>query len=151
MAYVTPEGIIKIRATTFPQPQYDFVPCFSEKPLLPALRTQLVDLIVKAIRVAVSQGFSFEDAPDVDDVWRIDWGQKVHSGTERELVEEIVADMDDESLGPMLLHAFYASIHDLIDLGDDALTEMMSAHVMSSVLASDVSVMGDGTMSISIS
>lgn len=130
MAYVHPSGTVKVRPFSRPLPKYDFEPMFANQPDEVGLRKQAAILIARAIRMADSEGFGLEDGDSIGDEWKIDWGQRIASGTYRREVERLLADVPAERIEKVLLRAFYRSVMEMIEVGDDSLTCLMGIHAM---------------------
>lgn len=134
MAYIQPNGRVRIRALSRPVPRYDFEPVFLGEPDEEGMREQLSDLISQAIRTADSEGHSLENG-DVPDKWKIDWGQRIASNTYRQEVERLVADIPSPYIEKVLLRSFYRAIMDMIEIGDGTLTYLMGIHALDGIVS----------------
>lgn len=130
MAYVRPDGRVRVRAFSRPVPRYDFEPSFVGEPDGEALRQQAVDLISRAICLADGDGLALEEGGAVDERWCLDWGQRIASGTHREEVARLLADVPPEYIEKILLRAFYRSVLEIIAVGEESLTCLMGIHAM---------------------
>ena len=138
MAYVSPNGRVRLRAFSRPVPRYDFEPSFVGEPDGEALRQQAVDLISRAICMADGDGLALEEGSAVDERWCQDWGQRIASGTHKEEVARLLADVPSEYIAKILLRAFYRSVLEILALGEDSLTCLMGVHAMDGLVTDSV-------------
>lgn len=134
MAYIRPDGRAKVRAFSRPAPRYDFEPAFLNEPDEVSMRRQLADLIGRAIRMADGEGLDLESG-NVPDEWRLDWGQRIASGTYRQEVERLVADIPAAYVEKVLLRSFYRAVMEMIGVGGESLTCLMGIHALEGVVS----------------
>lgn len=107
---------------------------FLEPPDEVGLRKQAAALIARTITMAHREGFDLEEGMAADDRWRIDWGQRIASGTCRQEVERLMGDIPTERIAKVMLRAFYRAIMEMVDVGDDTLTCLMGIHAMDGIV-----------------
>lgn len=123
-----------MRPFSRPLPKYDLEPMFVEPPDEVGLRKQAAFLIARTIRMADGEGFGLEDGTAIDDKWKIDWGQRIASGTYRQEVERLMEDIPTEYLAKVMLRAFYRAIMEMVEVGGDTLTCLMGIHALDGIV-----------------
>lgn len=133
MAYVQSNGRVKLGAFPRPLPRYDFEPVFMEPPDEAALYRQASMLVTQTIELMnkTSLGLEFDD--EVSDEWRIDWGQKIASGTHRKEIERLVAEIPSRRVAKIMLRAIYRAAMEMINLNKDAFTRLMGIYVTDAI------------------